>query len=180
MHYAITASGLTPTRTTPVNAGHGYHYGASSSPSFVLVLAVSDSTVTFCDAYSLTRQSAPRWVFEDLAARGGLTMRRAAGVAHLAAKDAPATAAGSLAVQCAKVAAERAKAHGAPVTLADYDRVELRVRGEGDVYGIATARGVVRDWQGSEVTVECSAADARAMLAAHPLEVVSRRTLRTA
>ena len=82
---AITENGLVPTKRCEVLANHGYYFGGSSSPSFVLVLAVTAETVVYCDTYKLEPRSEQRWIFEDLATRAGETMRQHA---RQAAKDA--------------------------------------------------------------------------------------------
>ena len=70
---AITENGLVPTKRCEVLANHGYYFGGSSSPSFVLVLAVTAETVVYCDTYKLEPRSEQRWIFEDLATRAGET-----------------------------------------------------------------------------------------------------------
>jgi hypothetical protein len=144
---ALTESGLVPTKRCEVLAHHGYYFGGSSSPSFVLVLAVTDDYVTYCDARRLESRREQRWVFEDLVSRAGETMRKAA---EQAAKDAATAdtskAWGRLAVQGAKLAEERVAMHGALVNLESYDRVRVElVAGEGV---FVSGRGAVGCWRG--------------------------------
>lgn len=161
---AITENGLVPTKRCEVLAHHGYYFGGSSSPSFVLVLAVTDDYVTYCDARRLESRREQRWIFEDLAAKAGETMRKAA---EQAAKDAATAdtskAWGRLAVQGAKLAEERVAMHGALVNLESYDRVRVElVAGEGvDVYSYAGSLGVFVDYNETArtATVECSQID---------------------
>ena len=159
---AITENGLVPTKRCEVLANHGYYFGGSSSPSFVLVLAVTAETVVYCDTYKLEPRSEQRWIFEDLATRAGETMRQHA---RQAAKDAETAdtskAWGRLAVQNVKVTADRAASHGAPVNLDNYDRVRVElVAGEGvDVYSYAGALGLIVEYTfetPDRAVVECS------------------------
>ena len=179
---AITENGLVPTKRCEVLAHHGYYFGGSSSPSFVLVLAVTDDYVTYCDAYRLEVRREQRWIFEDLATRAGETMRQHA---RQAAKDAASAdtskAWGRLAVQNVKLTADRAAAHGAQVDLADYARVRVAVTGEGDVYGKASAYGVLAEYTfeaPDRAVVECDKASV-ALMADAGLTVVSVETMRT-
>ena len=105
---ALTASGLVQARNAPVHAGHGYYMGGASSPSFVLVLAVTEDSVTYCDAGRLEARREQRWVFADLVSRAGETVRNAAQQAAMGAKGAdPSKAMGRLAILRAKVCADR-------------------------------------------------------------------------
>lgn len=167
----FTDSGLVPVRKADVKAGHGYYLGASSSPSFVLVLAVTDDAVRYCDSYSLTVQTQPRWIFEDLTVSAIGTIQRAAAASVKAAATADvATAAGRLAKRIADVYAGQVAAHGAAVVFSDYNRVECRVKGSAtvDAYRVGKDYGVVGDWDSdaNEVTVECSEEDVCRMLGA--------------
>ena len=178
---SITENGLVPTKRCEVLARHGYYFGGSSSPSFVLVLAVTDDYVTYCDAYRLESRREQRWIFEDLATRAGETMRQQA---RQAAKDAETAdtskAWGRLAVQNVKVTSDRAAAHGAPVNLADYARVRVEVTGEGDIYSPANAFGVLAEYSfdaPGRAVVECDAASVPLMAAAG-LTVVSVETMK--
>lgn len=178
----LTDSGLVPVRKADVKAGHGYYLGASRSPSFVLVLAATDDMVRYCDSYSLAVQTQPRWVFEDLTVSARETLERAASDTVKAAESAnESTAMGRLAKQCARVAAERVAAHGAPVCLADYDRFVARVKGAPgvDVYGIGQSYGVVGEWDdaANEVDVECTRDDLCRMLG-RGLTLVSDRMIK--
>ena len=159
---AITENGLVPTKRCEVLANHGYYFGGSSSPSFVLVLAVTAETVVYCDTYKLEPRSEQRWIFEDLATRAGETMRKAA---EQAAKDAASAdtskAWGRLAVQGAKLAEERVAMHGSCVSLESYDRVRVElVAGEGvDVYSYAGALGLIVEYTfetPDRAVVECN------------------------
>jgi hypothetical protein len=161
---AITENGLVPTKRCEVLAHHGYYFGGSSSPSFVLVLAVTDDYVTYCDARRLESRREQRWVFEDLASRAGETMRKAAEQAEKDAATADTSKAwGRLAVQGAKLAEERVAMHGALVNLESYDRVRVElVAGEGvDVYSCAGSLGVIVscDSDARTAVVECSQID---------------------
>lgn len=131
--FALSTDGLVETRTCPVHAGHGYYMGGSSSPSFVLVLAVSDDYVTYCDTYRLEARREQRWIFEDLVSRAGETVRKAARQASLVVAD-PNTAIGRVAAQNARWCAEAVEDHGAPVVFADHDRVRFTVTADGDAY----------------------------------------------
>ena len=158
---ALTASGLVQTRNAPVHAGHGYYFGGSSSPSFVLVLAVTDDSVTYCDACRLEARREQRWIFEDLVSRAGETMRKdAARTAANATQADISPAAERLNVQIAKVCADRVALHGAAVNLDNYDRVRVElVAGEGvDVYSYAGALGLIVDYSSEARTaaVECN------------------------
>jgi hypothetical protein len=177
----FTDSGLVPVRKADVKAGHGYYLGASSSPSFVLVLAATDDAVRYCDSYSLAVQTQPRWIFEDLTVSAHETVKRdAASYAKAAETANESTAGGRLTKQCARVAAERLAAHGAAVVFSDYNRVECRVKGSAtvDASRVGKDYGVVGDWdsEANEVTVECSEEDVCRMLGAGvtlgPLRVI--------
>ena len=161
---AITENGLVPTKRCEVLAHHGYYFGGSSSPSFVLVLAVTDDYVTYCDAYRLESRREQRWIFEDLATRAGETMRKNAEQAAAMAKMADISPrADRLNAQIAKLAEERVAAHGALVNLESYDRVRVElVAGEGvDVYSYAGSLGVIVSYDSDARTavVECSQID---------------------
>ena len=179
----FTDSGLVPVRKADVKAGHGYYLGASSSPSFVLVLAATDDAVRYCDSYSLAVQTQPRWIFEDLTVSAHETVKRdAASYAKAAETANESTAGGRLTKQCARAAAERLAAHGAPVCLSNYDRYEVRVMGAPgvDVYRIGGNYGAVGNWDDSTnvVDVECSDEDMCAMLARDGVTKVSARLVK--
>ncbi len=142
---ALTASGLVQTRSAPVHAGHGYYFGGSSSPSFVIVLAIASESVTYCDARSLEKRREQRWIFEDLVARAGETTRKDAIRTTEQAKDADISKAmGRLAVQVAAMCAWRLTVHGAPVSPESFDRVRVTMSAsEGDVYPFADRLGVI-------------------------------------
>ena len=161
---AITENGLVPTKQCSVYASHGYYFGGSSSPSFVLVLAVTDDYVTYCDAYRLEVRREQRWIFEDLATRAGETMRKAAAQAAKDAATADTSKAwGRLAVQNVKLTADRAAAHGAPVNLESYDRVRVTLVAEegADVHDFAGSLGVIVSYDSDARTavVECNRCD---------------------
>lgn len=158
---AIAPAGLVPTKRAEIHASHGYYFGGSSSPSFVLVLAVTDDVVIYCDARGLDARREQRWIFEDLVSRAGETMRKdAARTAENATRPDFSPAAERLNVQIAKVCADRVAAHGAPVNLDNYDRVRVElVAGEGvDVYSYAGALGVIVGYDSDARTaaVECN------------------------
>lgn len=157
---ALTENGLVPTKRCEVLASHGYYFGGSSSPSFVLVLAVTDDVVVYCDTYKLEARREQRWIFEDLATRAWETMRKEAARTAEAAKMADISPrADRLNAQIAKVCAERVALHGAPVNLENYDRVRVTmVASEGDVYSFAGALGVIVDYSSEARTavVECN------------------------
>lgn len=165
---AITPAGLVPTKRCTVEPLHGYYFGGSSSPSFVIVLAVTDDTVTYCDAYKLEARREQRWIFEDLAAKAGETIR--AGVAkHAAAAESADknTAMGRLVLANAKRAAEQAADHGARVTPAEHDRVRLSVTRDADAY-LADQYGVLVDFDDatSTATIETARSVIATMTAA--------------
>lgn len=176
---AITSAGLVPTKRCAVPAGHGYFFGGSSSPSFVIVLAVTDDSVTYCDAYKLESRREQRWIFEDLAARAGETVRAQAARAAEQAKGADlATAMGRVLAQNAKFAAEQAADHGAKVTFADYDRVRVQVTRDGDAY-YADQYGMLVDFDSKQnlATVETGRA-ALATMTAAGFRVLNTETIR--
>ena len=141
---ALTVSGLTQPKTCEVSASCGYYIGGSSSPSFVIVLAVTPESVTYCDAHSLDARREQRWIFEDLAARAGETMRAHATQAAANAKGADTSKAmGRLAIQVAAMCAWRADAHGAPVSLESFDRIRVTMTADEDVYPFAERLGAV-------------------------------------
>lgn len=158
--FALTGSGLRTPRGCEVKAGHGYYIGASSSPSFVVVLGVDGEVVRYVHAYSHAESRTERWIFAGLACSALDTLRNDAEQAAVNARNADAsTAMGRLAQQIDRVCAERFASHGHAVDIARFDRFEVRVsapRGV-DVYGIAKTNGVVNDWDddANEVTVEC-------------------------
>lgn len=159
---AITSAGLTPTKRCDVRPLHGYYFGGSSSPSFVIVLAVTDDTVTYCDTYKLEPRREQRWIFEDLAATAGETIRRDAERLASATKSADAnTAMGRLMIANAKHAAEQCADHGAPVTPADHDRVRVSVTRDEDAYS-ADRYGVLVNY--SEDTNTATIETARSVL----------------
>lgn len=180
---ALTSSGMRPARRTEIRPACGYYMGASSSPTFVLVLAVTDETVRFCDSYSLAVQTQARWIFEDLVCRAHETLVRDAENNRIAAVGADLTTAiGRLAKRCAEMCAERLASHGAPVCLSNYDRYEVRVMGAPgvDVYGIGKSYGVVGncDDAANVVNVECSDEDMCAMLAREGVTKVAARLVK--
>jgi len=89
---------------------------------------------------------------------------------------------GRLAKLCARVAAERVTAHGAPVELASFDRYEVRVKGEPgvDVYGVGQEHGMTGDWDdaANEVSVTGSAAEMAALLARPGLTQLSAKLVK--
>ena len=141
----LTASGLVQPRSVPVHAGHGYYFGGSSSPSFVIVLAVASESVTYCDARSLEKRREQRWIFEDLVSRAAETVRKDATRAAEQSKGADTSKAmGRLAVQVAAMCAWRLTANGAPVSTESFDRVRVTMTArEGDVYPFADRLGVI-------------------------------------
>ena len=142
----LTANGLSAPMSCDVKAGHGYYMGASSSPSFVLVLAATDDVVAHVDSYSLSVSRTQRWIFEDLVMRGLKSITDAYNRAGAEAVRADTkTAMGRLAVQLAKVAEARWEQHSAAVNLADYDRVRFAVTRDGDAY-CADQFGVLVDF----------------------------------
>lgn len=162
--FAVAGFGLRETRSCEIKAGHGYYIGASSSPSFVLVLAVEGSMVRYANAYSLEAHRDSRAVFEDMACSALDTLKKHAAQSAANAVNAnESKAAGRLAKQIEKACAGRVAAHGAPVTFADHDKVEARVSAPkgADVYGIAKNWGVVGDWDddANKVSVECNRGD---------------------
>ena len=179
--FALTASGLREPVTCDVKPGHGYYIGASSSPSYVLVLSVTDDTVRYADAYSLAVSQSPRWIFADLACTALATLKKRAEATAAYAASCPERER-AFAALCAEGSAGRVSAHGAPVTFADYDSVECRVSAPkgADVYGLAKDVGVVGNWDddANEVDVECDRGDLPA-LAAKGLTILSTRTLKT-
>ncbi len=94
--------------------GHGYYFGASTSPTYVLALTVTDDVVVYIETSTLRRGTAPRWVAEDLAARAGVTVRQLADDAT-ARKD-----------RFAGARAAHAAAHGLAAQPADFDRLRVR------------------------------------------------------
>ncbi len=181
--YRMGAQGMVRTAKADVKAGHGYWMGASSSPSFVLVLSADESQVVFCNSYTLDRQVIARWVFNDLVTTAGETVRRAAAAAKAAAASATdATAAGRLAIMMADHHAERAQDHGAKVDFSNYTRVEARIAAPAgvDVYGIAKAWGTLTDWdqEANEATIACSDYDLCRMIGARPVKVLQCRTVK--
>jgi hypothetical protein len=176
---AITSAGLVPTKRCAVLAGHGYFFGGSSSPSFVIVLAVTDDSVTYCDAHKLESRREQRWIFEDLAARAGETVRAQAARAAEQAKGADlATAMGRVLARNATFAAEQAADHGATVTFADYDRVRAQVTRDGDAY-YADQYGLLVDFNAEQnlATVETGRA-ALATMTAAGFRVLNTETIR--
>jgi hypothetical protein len=165
---AITPAGLVPTKRCTVEPLHGYYFGGSSSPSFVIVLAVTDTTVTYCDAYKLEARREQRWIFEDLTAKAGETIRAGAAKHAAAAKSADENAAmGRLVLANAKRAAEQAADHGARVTPAEHDRVRLSVTRDADAY-LADQYGVLVDFDDatSAATIETARSVIATMTAA--------------
>lgn len=165
---ALTASGLVQTRNAPVHAGHGYYMGGSSSPSFVLVLAVTEDSVAYCDAGRLEARREQRWVFADLVSRAGETVRNAAQQAAMGAKGAdPSKAMGRLAILRAKVCADRVEDHGAPVVFADHDRVRFVVTSDGDAYS-ADRYGVLVNFDSDKnvATIESARSVGETLIAA--------------
>jgi hypothetical protein len=181
-HLALTASGFREPRTCDVKVGRGYYIGASSSPSFVVVLSVADSMVRYVNSYSLVESSVAMWIFADLACSALATLRKDVERARAEASRADtSTALGRLAVQIETVCEERAAAHGAPVDVARFDRFEVRVSAPKgvDVYGIGKNWGVVGDWDhdANEVSVECDRDGVEGMVAAG-LKIVSERVVK--
>ena len=180
---ALTSSGMRPARRTEIKPACGYYMGASSSPTFVLVLSVSDDMVRFCDSYSLAVQTQARWIFEDLVCTARETLVRAAEQSRIAAESADvSTAMGRRTKQIAEVCAGNLALHGAPVCLSNYDRYEVRVMGAPgvDVYGIGKSYGVVGncDDAANVVNVECSDEDMCAMLAREGVTKVAARLVK--
>ena len=143
-----------------VKAGHGYYFGASSRPSFGIILSVSESTVRYCVPYVLQVRQDRRAIFESLVALGHGTVAKDAeqwAKGEEAADES--TPQGRLTKHMAAVCAARLAAHGAPVVFSDYDRMLCRVsapKGR-DVCGLASQWGVVgeleEEW--NRITVEC-------------------------
>lgn len=178
----ITPGGLTAPKRTEIRARHGYYMGASGSPSFVLVIAADDSRVTYCGSYDLKRSVMERWIFESLVSQAGETMRKDAAQTADAAKGADlATAGGRLAKQVAEMCAFRVTRHGAPVTFADFDKIELVVSAPSDVdvYGVAKNWGMTGNWDSdaNRISVECDREDV-VKLTASGLTVESERLVR--
>jgi hypothetical protein len=143
-----------------VKVGHGYYFGASSRPSFALVLSVTDTTVRYCVPYVLQVRQEQRAIFELLATSGRKTVSGDAEQWAKAAQTADdSTSEGRLTKHMAAAHAARLAAHGAPVAFADYDRVSCRVSAPAgrDVYGLASQWGVVGEWEREAncITVEC-------------------------
>lgn len=160
----ITPGGLTSPKRADVKAGHGYYMGASSSPDFVLVLAMAGDMVAYCGSRDHKRSVMARWIFEDLVSRAGETMRKDAEQTAAAAQGADTSKAmGRLSKQVAEMCAFRVARHGAPVTFADFDRIELVVSAPSDVdvYGVAKKWGIVGDWDSAanRIGVECDRVD---------------------
>lgn len=158
-------------QTCTVNPLHGYYIGASSSPTFVLVLGVDGDMVRYVNAHSLAEPRASVSIFGSLASSALATLAKDAARTAAAAEGADmTTAVGRLSRQVADMCAARVAAHGAPVVLSDYDKVELRVSapGEIDVYGVAKMWGVVGDWnhEANAVSVECDREDIARLVAA--------------
>ena len=177
---AITPAGLVPTKRCDVRPLHGYYFGGSSSPSFVIVLAVTDTTVTYCDAYKLEARREQRWIFEDLAAKAGETIRAGAAKHAAAAKGADEnTVMGRLVLANAKLAAEQAADHGAPVTPDEHDRVRLSVTRDADAY-LADQYGVLVDFDDatSTATIE-TARSVIATMTAAGFRVLGVKTIKT-
>jgi hypothetical protein len=162
-----------------VYAGHGYYLGASSSPSFVLVLAADDTMVTHVDAHRLSVSRTPRWIFEDLAETARETITRDYNRAGAAAVGADrTTAAGRLVILCAKRAEECWESNGAPVVFAEYDRVRFVVTCDGDAYS-ADRFGVLVDFDGDKnvATIETARSLASAFEAAG-FRILSTETIK--
>lgn len=177
--FALTASGLSAPKRADVKAGHGYYFGASSSPSFALVLSVSDDVVVHADSYSLSVTRTPRWIFEDLAETARETITRDYNRAGAAAVGADrTTAAGRLVILCAKRAEECWESNGAPVVFAEYDRVRFVVTCDGDAYS-ADRFGVLVDFDGDKnvATIETARSLASAFEAAG-FRILSTETIK--
>jgi hypothetical protein len=138
--FALTTAGLSAPKRADVKAGHGYYFGASSSPSFALVLSVSDDVVVHADSYSLSVTRTPRWIFEDLVARAAQTViddfnRAAEACNAINKRGGPKTTMEQFAFQLARRLDARHESNGAPVSFADHDRVRFSVTCDGDAYG---------------------------------------------
>lgn len=179
---SLTESGLAlePLKGCFIYAGHGYYFGASSSPSFVIVLSVTPESVTYCDAHGLETRREQRCIFEDLAVRAGETMREHARRAKASAEGADTSKAmGRLAVQIARVTSERAADHGAPVVFADHDRVRFTVTADGDAYS-ADRFGVLSNFDSEKnvATIEAPRS-VRAILEAEGFRVLNVETVKS-
>ena len=145
--FALTVEGLTAPKRAEIHCMSGYYFGASSSPSFVIVIGLTDDLVSYVDARTLEVQRAQRWIFEDLVGRAAETIRKDAERTAAAAVGADTTKAmGRLAVQIAEMCEWRMRTNGSHVEPEGYDRVRATLRGEGDVYGRADQFGVLVDW----------------------------------
>lgn len=163
-----------------IQPGRGYYIGASSSPSFVLVLSVG-RLVRYVDAWSLEVSICERDIFNHLAGRAIATLkshseRMAAYAASCSERER------AFAALCSKASADRVASHGAPIVPSDYDHIEYRVSAPvgADVYGLAKNVGVVGDWddETNKVSVECSRAD-RVQIEAAGLTIESERVIKT-
>lgn len=168
--FVIGSAGLAAPKRAEVKAGHGYYLGASSSPNYVLVLSVTDDRITYANAYSLEARTEQRWIAEDLIARGGATMAKLASEADGV---------------FAEYARARAASHGAPVTLADYDRLEVTLEARdtvatADHYGAAQGYGCLVGGDGVTGFVVAGSRAALAGVAADArFAVASMRTVKT-
>jgi hypothetical protein len=180
--FALTGSGLREPRTCDVKASHGYYIGASSSPSYVIVVGVDGDMVRYVDSYSLTESCAARWIFEDLACTALATLKKDEARTHAACTNNLEGASRRLAQMVADMCNHRVNAHGKAVNLADFDKMGLRVSAPKgvDVYGIAKNYGVVGGWDydANEVDVECDRREIASLLDAG-LTILTERLVKT-
>lgn len=171
----LTSTGIREPRTCEVKAGHGYWMGASSSPSFVLVLGVAGDMVRYVNARTLEESRAALWIFSDLACSALDTITKRAEQNFFP----------GIGLRLAQAMHDRAvadlAAHGAPVNFADCDRVVYRVRGtaEVDAERVGGAMGVSGNWdsEANEVDVETDRAG-KAHLIAAGLTILSERLVK--
>jgi hypothetical protein len=178
---ALTASGFREPRACDVKVGHGYYIGASSSPTFVLVIGIDDDMVRYIDAHSLTESRVPTWIFADLACSALATLKKDEARTHAACTFRLEGVARRLAQDIADMCNYRVLRHGHAVEFADFDKVECRVSAPDgvDVYGLAKSWGVVGDWDSdaNKVSVECDRSDI-ANLAEAGLTIESTRLVK--
>ena len=163
-----------------IQPGHGYYIGASSSPSFVLVLSVG-RIIRYVSARSLEVSTCERDIFGHLAGRALATLKKRSEQTAAYAASCPERER-ALAALCAKGSAACVASHGAPIVLSDHDRIEYRVSAPVgvDVYGLAKNVGIVGDWDddANKISVECDRGD-RVHLEAAGLTIESERVIKT-